>query len=81
MDGNMYTMRDILHRPVSIRSTSGAIVVTSAGDSCDHVLESGESLQIRPKGLLAIRGLSDEARALIFGGRSGRTGRELLFRG
>ena len=79
MDGTMYTTRDFLHRPVSIRSTRGTVVVTSAGDCCDHILEAGMSLRIRPKGLLAIRSLSPAARAIIFGGRNGRRGRVLAF--
>lgn len=72
-------MRNVLHRPVSIRSTEGTIVVTSTNDCCDHVLGAGETLHIRPKGLLAIRGLSTEARATVFGGRNSREGRNLEF--
>ena len=76
---NLFTTRDVLHRALSIRSTEGVIVVTSANDCCDHILGAGESLHIRPKGLLAIRGLSPEAKAVVFGGRNGRQGRELQF--
>ena len=67
-------------RPMSIRSTKGVIVVTSGNDCCDHILGAGETLHIRPKGLVAIRGLSPEAGAIVFGGRGGRRGRELEFR-
>ncbi len=75
----IFTMRDVLHRPVSIRSTEGIIVVTSPNDCCDHVLATGETLHLRPKGVLAIRGLSQDAKATVFGGKTGREGRNLEF--
>ena len=75
----VYTMRDVLHRPVSIRSTKGSIVVTSKDDCCDHVLCAGESLHIRPRGILAIRSLSHDARAIVYGGSRSRQGRDIEF--
>ncbi len=76
---SIYTIRDIFQRPISIRSIEGMIVVTRKDDTEDYILAAGEVLTIRPRGLLAISGLTTNALAMIFGGKSGREGRSISF--
>ncbi len=73
----IFTLHDIFRRPLHIRSTEGVLVVTREHDAEDYILTEGGGITLRPKGLLAIRGLTETAGAKITGGRWGERGMEI----